>query len=226
MTVSTRSDTSPQLHYYRNAGFGQFVLEQEVDLDQIAVDIAVGDVFVDGRLDLIALHDEGLFSVVPRFAQPFSTPISFESAGTDEIVVGRFNGDDYLDLATVSRPSILGTGSLGIHLNGTLPADLTSLVGSFALESGVLASSTLFPSPVTEFDSTQIGGAPGAVAAGDFNGDGIQDAAIVGMDNGNDGENVVISYGDGSGNLVPRQVIPLVTDFRGGPTPFITAGDF
>ena len=108
------------------------------------------------------------------------------------VAVGDFNGDGIPDLATANRSSYNVTILLG---NGS---------GGFAPAPG---------SPVA------AGTYPQAVAVGDFNGDGIQDLAVV----NNGSYDVTILLGNGSGGFTAAAGSPIAV----GASPlFVAVGDF
>ena len=114
------------------------------------------------------------------------------------MVAGDFNGDGKLDLAVANYGNYL-TGSTG----DTVTILLGNGDGSFTQAPG---------SPVT------VGNSPGALAEGDFNGDGNLDLAVA---NAAD-DTITILLGKGDGTFTPALVSPAT-----GLTPSgLAIGDF
>jgi hypothetical protein len=159
--------------------------------------VAVGDFNGDGNLDLIE-SDLGngsgpaLNLLLGNGDGTFQPPRPIAHGGAYSVAVGDFDSDGTLDLAVAP---ILGS-TVTIYLG----------VGD-----GTFRVAGTFP----------IGVRPGALAVGDFNGDGIPD--LVALDNGNYGENmgVTVLLGNGDGTFGHAQFsAPWYT------SSFLAVGDF
>ena len=161
--------------------------------------VAVGDFKEDGRLDAAVVNqqdntvtiflgiEDGTFAATPSVVATGNSPSS--------IVAGDFNNDGVLDLAVVNR----GEDSVSILL-GNGDGTFTATAGRPS--TGVQVPSTLMPV---------------SIVAGDFNGDGNLDLAVV-----NTGENTVsilLGNGDGTFNATNS---PTTGDFPAS----IAVGDF
>jgi len=164
--------------------------------------IVVGDFNGDGIQDLAVANPytssvtmllgngSGGFTAAPGI------PLAVES-GPDFMVVGDFNGDGKLDLATIT---------LDNSFNPTITVLLGNGSGGFTAVPG---------SPYVS------GGSLGSVVVGDFNGDGIQDLAVANAFS----NSVTVLLGDGSGGFTAAPGSPFavgntpismaVGDFKG-----------
>ncbi len=167
--------------------------------------MALGDFNGDGKLDIaLGMNQSGNPSWVSVFlgnGDGTFTPGPL-TLGTGvcpcSMVAGDFNGDGKLDLAVANYGNYL-TGSTG----DTVTILLGNGDGSFTQAPG---------SPVT------VGNSPGALAEGDFNGDGNLDLAVA---NAAD-DTITILLGKGDGTFTPALVSPAT-----GLTPSgLAIGDF
>jgi hypothetical protein len=174
---------------------------------QLPFDLATGDFNRDGKQDLVVANF-GVDNVEILVADGTGNFTSGATPGVGDgphgVVVADFNGDGKQDLATANQNSndvtiLIGDGSGGFAPAGTSPE---ALVG---------------------------GTSPRALAAGDFNGDGDQDLAVVKQTGG-----VFTLLGDGSGNFTDTGVHPgagsgpwsvAVGDFNGDGAPDLAVGD-
>src|SRR5262249_13139311 len=144
--------------------------------------VAVGDFNRDGRLDIVTTQQlTNTVSVLlgrgnGTFAPPLVFAASGEFFGPTALAIGDVNGDDKVDLVTNSQ----------------------SFLGSPASQIGVLLGNGdgTFQDPILHAPD----GGDGDVALGDFNGDGLTDAAVVGLSLGISpgGGRVFVGNGDGT----------------------------
>lgn len=161
------------------------------------IGIATGDFNKDGILDLaIANANDNTITVLlgngdGTFSPGPNSPLSTGGNFTTALVVGDFNGDGNLDIAATDVPGGL-TGFLG---------------GLFSSPGGNV--SVFFGDGKGSFsgnnDSDGGGDVPGAIAVGDFNGDGKLDVAVANFDN----EDLSILLNDGSGNFNQANNAPI-----------------
>ncbi len=144
--------------------------------------VVVGDFNGDGKLDLAVANGGNSYpppssvSIMTGDGTGNFNPTSFliTGDGASGVAVGDFNGDGKLDLAVTS------CGDLYCQAGDTVFIFLGDGTGNFTLAS-----------------STAVGLYPGAVAVGDFNGDGKLDLAVANQGSGT----VSILLGDGAGNF-------------------------
>ena len=164
--------------------------------------IVVGDFNGDGKLDLAvadrATNPGEVSLLLGNGDGTFQTHVEYPTGGTDpnNLAVGDFNGDGYLDLAipdpaTNTVRVLLGTGTGSA--NGT---------GAFQTPA---VSTTLTTTP------------GGFAAAGDFNGDGKLDLAVLNSNN-----TVSVLLGSGNGQFVQQSPASAV----GNGARNIAVGDF
>ncbi len=161
--------------------------------------VALADVNGDGIPDLVTGAASGLFVELGKGDGGFHAPVEISSSGVSSaatfgllpgasIVFGDFNGDGKIDIAFVScAGSSCAVGVLLGNGDGTFQAE-------------------------RDFDQ---GGTIAAIAAGDFNGDGILDLAVANYGNGT----VDILPGNGDGTFQT----PLTTSMPGASS--IAAAD-
>ncbi|MDY7053858.1 FG-GAP repeat domain-containing protein, partial [Limnospira fusiformis] len=136
-----------------NGGFGEATM---FDTGGSARDIAVGDFNNDGNLDLVVTDHRSQAWMLPgRGDGTFGNAIGFPAGSSPKaMAVGDFNLDGNLDLAVVNSSFSWQDGQVSVLLgrgNGT------------------------FMSPV----SFAVGRSPRDIAVGDFNGNGLDDLAVV-----------------------------------------------
>ncbi len=210
--------------------------------------IATGDFNGDGIPDLATSNSTSgnvtvlLGNGLGGFAPAPGSPIAVGN-GPQSVAVADFNGDGIADLAVANRLDSTVTILLGNGAGGFTPASgspvatsyrpFVSAVGDFngdgiadlAVQSGGTTLVTILlgngsggftpaaGSPVT------VGHAPRFVVIGDFNGDGIEDLAVVNsFDN-----NVTILLGDGKGGFAPAAGSPIAV---GNDPEGLALGDF
>jgi Bacterial Ig-like domain (group 3)/FG-GAP-like repeat/FG-GAP repeat len=129
--------------------------------------------------------------------EPGSNPVS--------IVVGDFNGDGFPDIA-VANTAVLSEGP-GTCPLGPFPGYVAVLLGD---------GSGGFTSPASGVSIPGTGSYPVSMAVGDFNGDGIQDLAVVDA-----GGAVSVALGDGAGNFAVNNTVSVPY-----AAAWVVAGDF
>ena len=172
----------------------------------LAWSTVAGDFNGDGILDLaVANYGDGTVSILlgkgdGTFTPAANSPITV-TFDPESLVVGDFNGDGKLDLAMENS-----------YYNGVVTILLGNGDGTFTPAAN---------SPIT------VGGpfeTPGAVAMGDFNGDGIPDLIATNANNvGSDPGVMTVLLGKGDGTFTPTASSPVSV----GSAPIsIAVGDF
>jgi FG-GAP-like repeat len=165
-------------------------------IDEVQTAIAAGDFNGDGKLDLAVTSEANTVTILlgngdGTFSQAHGSPISVGNFPA-AIAVCDFNGDGKLDLAVANLQDDTVTILLG-------KGD-----GTFTPSSG---------SPIS------VGSEPGAIAIGDFTGNGKPGLAVA-----NSGSNnVTILSGNGDGTFTPAPGSPVST---GAAPSLLAAGDF
>jgi hypothetical protein len=154
--------------------------------------IVAGDFTDDGHLDLAVAVSNGVSILLGNGDGTFAAPVQYAVASAQTLVASDFTDDGHLDLAVLANDDVDPNGTVSILLgNGN---------GTFQ----------------TQADE-QAGSSPQGEVAGDFNGDGKLDLAVV--DNGSDTVSILLGNGDGAFQPAVQYAV--------GPDPYaIVAGDF
>ena len=252
LDVAVANGAGQSISILLGKGDGSFEPAREYLLPGTPTALGVGDFNRDGKPDFaVVMSGLGVLSVVlGRGDGSFSNPTAFgDSLGSWSIATGDFDGDGKLDLVTTNLVdnsiSLFrgdGLGSFQVGFLASAPAvPVAAVAGDFnrdgkldvAVVSQLCTSLPCSPGSLSMFlgygDGTlapgtnyNIGSIPVAVAAGDFNGDGVTDLAVV--NNGFGFANtlsILLGRGDGTfldgGTLVtgngPSQAV--AADFNG-----------
>jgi FG-GAP-like repeat/FG-GAP repeat len=188
-------------------GDGTFQSPADYPLEGSVSDLAVGDFNGDGRLDIVAEYyndlesTSGVSLLLGNGDGTFQSPTDDPAAGSvTALVVGDFNGDGRLDLAT-----------------GYEASDLATAASTFGVSVLLGNGDGTFRSPA----DYATAGSVTALAVGDFNGDGRLDLAAdydfgVGYTGG-----VSVLLGDGDGTFQNPADYPA-----GGSVTSLAVGDF
>jgi hypothetical protein len=190
------SSTKGELSILLGNGAGSLGLPKSLQTDERFSDIVLGDFNGDGKLDLAAASDTGVWVMQGDGTSSFGTAVHYQAAGAFSIKMADFNGDGKTDLVAVQPNS----DEVSVLLNDGN--------GQF--------------STVREFATSKR---PFELLAGDFNGDGKADV-ITGSFSGDTPNNISVLLGDGAGNLAlpintPTDSINvlLAGDFNGDGKP-------
>jgi hypothetical protein len=208
-------------------GDGAFLAPVSYDVGGHVNAVAVGDLNRDGRMDVVALTDpQDRLVVLSGNGDGTLSRASSYPVGTipEKVVLRDLNGDGNLDAAVANGGNSYvtiylgqGDGTFGArHDYATvgLPADLA--IGDFDsdgrldIATGNLGShsvSILFGHGDGSFGRrADLGADGGLVAAGDWNGDGVEDLAV---GDGSEGIRVFLGVGDGTFQAGPAAGGPI-----------------
>jgi hypothetical protein len=226
-------------------GDGTFQAAAEYAAGNGPVALAAGDFRGVGKLDLAVAdgghHRRGRSEVSVLLGNgdgTFQAPVAVATGLFPEsLVVGDFNGDGHLDLATASHGSS-DVSVLAGNGDGTfqVPKRLSPGVGAFSLAAGDfnrdgkldLATADYWSDGISvllnngdgtfvQRQRTTVGSRPGALATGDFNGDGRLDLATTNLGSGD----ISVLLGNGDGTFQAQQ-----TYARGLFPGSLVTGDF
>ncbi|HYE66886.1 MAG TPA: FG-GAP-like repeat-containing protein, partial [Pyrinomonadaceae bacterium] len=177
--IATANGNTNTVSVLLGNGAGGFAVGINYNVGGNPQSIAAGDFNSDGRLDLVTANSgfsgtTGVSLLLGTGTGSFLGPSNFNtSVSASFIIVGDFNSDSKLDLATAnSSPFGSSSGSVSVLLGtGT---------GSFGLTFNFAAGTT-----------------PLAIAAGDFNGDAKPDLAVA----NNSSNDVSVLLGTGTGDF-------------------------
>jgi len=188
-------------------GDGTFQTGVDYKVGTLPAALAVGDFNADGKLDLAVANNTTLnvSILLGNGDGTFQPAVNFRGGG-GSVVVGDFNGDGKLDLALANTNNPSGMGRISVLLgngDGTFQTgvDYTALPGTDSIAVGDfngdgrldLAVANVgsngvsvllgngdgtFQAPLNFVLGTQLGNSA-SVAAGDFNGDGKLDLAVI-----------------------------------------------
>ena len=210
--------------------------------------LTAGDFAGNGKLDLAVANfgDNTVSILLGNGDGTFATAVSYPVGnGPSAVVTGDFNGDGKLDLAIANQNdhtvSILlgnGDGTFQSHVdypaggsdvaglsigdfNGDGKLDLAATNPSTDQVSVLIGNGNgTFQAPVP-YSTGPSGSHPIAVAAADFDGDGVLDLAITNLNS----NTVAILLGNGNGTFKPEVSYPAINGSLSGPSAIIT-GDF
>ncbi|MDT9191001.1 MAG: FG-GAP-like repeat-containing protein, partial [Limnospira sp. PMC 894.15] len=173
-----------------NGGFGEATM---FDTGGSARDIAVGDFNNNGNLDLVVTdHSSQAWMLPGRGDGTFGNAIGFPAGSSPKaMAVGDFNLDGNLDLAVVNSSYSWEDGQVSVLLgrgNGT------------------------FMSPV----SFAVGMSPRDIAVGDFNGNGLDDLAVVNGGSWSSGNVSILLNTTLSGSPIKPQITIRDTNVKEG----------
>jgi hypothetical protein len=171
--------------------------------------IVAGDFNGDGHVDLAVTNQSGntVSVLLGNGDGTFQPQVAYAvGSAPDAILAGDFSGDGHLDLAVANTGNYTEPGSVSVLLgngDGTFQPQVTYAVGSFG----------------------------SSIAAGDFNGDGHLDLAVVGIAEGVAADGGItygaaelsVLVGNGDGTFQDAQPYSLGPNFDGGT---MVAGDF
>jgi hypothetical protein len=141
-----------------NQGDGTFATAPAFATGQFPTQVVAGDFTGSGLPDLVTADSDHIHLLPNNGDGTFASPITLANGGFSELIARDFNGDGNLDLAALTRTSqgLLVEVFLG-NGDGTFRAPRISFVGSASL-------------------------IPAQMVAGDFEGDGDLDLAVVSND--------------------------------------------
>ncbi len=223
-------------------GNGKFQDIAKVPVGANPIGIVTGDWNGDGRPDLAVANFSGdtvsilLGQEQGQFTQAHKIPVG---AAPSQLAVGDWNGDGILDLAVSNRNSssisiLKGAGDGSFTLIATLatlpgnrfPAEIVAgdWNGDGKPDLAVVNHFDPSPGPSTEpsdvsiylgngdgtftpFGAVPVGSFPGAIATGDWNGDGKADLAVANARS----DNLSILLGNGDGTFTPASPTSTVS---------------
>jgi FG-GAP-like repeat/Abnormal spindle-like microcephaly-assoc'd, ASPM-SPD-2-Hydin len=234
LAIASVNQPGPEVQIYLGRGDGTFRSPATYDVGTGTGPIAVADLNGDGNLDLVVVNgacpnDVCYDSVSVSFGNgdgTFGNPLTYSTPpGPSAVILGDFNGDGKLDIATLNRSDYTATcDCVGILLgngDGSFqePAILTSLTGypealvtgyfgssknlDLAVTLGDISSSTVQILPGNGDGTFQIGPsyelAPEAqsIIAADFRNNGKTDLAVGEFE----GRGVAVLLGNGNGTF-------------------------
>ena len=188
----------------------------------------------DGTVNVLLGNGDGTFNTTPSYSYDFSG--DDETVSLTVVVVGDFNHDGILDFAVLlgnssqvavftginngsgknstGKFNLYSTTTVGDHpcsaavgdFNGDGLPDI-AVVNCYGDDVMILLNKSSEPGNFSVANDYGLNFSPAAIAAGDFNGDGILDLAVVGVGEAGGVATVLLGNGDGS-FTVPETYTP------------------